>query len=57
MGITTSVGYTPAMPRREDHEVQKGHVVKLEKECNATDCAANEIETYHENEDKYIFNK
>jgi len=23
------VGYTPAMPRREDHEVHKGHVVAL----------------------------
>jgi hypothetical protein len=30
MGIPTSeVGYTPAMPRREDHEVDKGHVVAL----------------------------
>ena len=28
MGVPTSeVGYTPAMPRREDHEVHKGHVV------------------------------
>ena len=25
------VGYTPAMPRREDHEVHKGQVVALEK--------------------------
>ena len=33
MGVPTSeVGYTPAMPRREDHEVHKGHVVVLEKE-------------------------
>jgi hypothetical protein len=32
MGVPTSeVGYTPAMPRREDHEVHKGHVVTLEK--------------------------
>ena len=31
MGVPTSeVGYTPAMPRREDHEVHKGHVVALE---------------------------
>ena len=31
MGIPTSeVGYTPAMPRREDHEVRKGPVVALE---------------------------
>ena len=31
MGVRTSeVGYTPAMPRREDHEVHKGHVVALE---------------------------
>ena len=28
MGVATSeVGYTSAMPRREDHEVHKGHVV------------------------------
>jgi len=27
MGVPTSeVGYTFAMPRREDHEVRKGHV-------------------------------
>ena len=32
MGVPTSeVGYTPAMPRREDHEIHKGHVVALEK--------------------------
>jgi hypothetical protein len=32
MGVPTSeVGYTSAMPRREDHEVHKGHVVALEK--------------------------
>ena len=30
MGVPTSeVGYTPAMPRREDHEVHKGHVAAL----------------------------
>ena len=30
MGVQTSeVGYTCAMPRREDHEVHKGHVVVL----------------------------
>jgi len=30
MGVPYSeVGYTPAMPRREDHEVHKGHVVAL----------------------------
>ena len=30
MGVPTSeVGYTPAMPRREDHEVHKGRVVAL----------------------------
>jgi len=30
MGVPTSeVGYTPAMPRREDHEVHKGHVGAL----------------------------
>ena len=32
MGVSTSeVGYTPAMPRREGHEVYKGHVVALDK--------------------------
>jgi len=30
MGVPTSeVGYTPAMPRREEREVHKGHVVAL----------------------------
>ena len=30
MGVPTSeVGYTPAMPRREDQEIHKGHVVAL----------------------------
>jgi hypothetical protein len=30
MGVPTSeVGYTPAMSRREGHEVHKGHVVAL----------------------------
>jgi hypothetical protein len=33
MGVPISeVGYTPAMPRREDHEVHKGHVVALDQE-------------------------
>jgi hypothetical protein len=27
---TSEVGYISAMPRREDHEVHKGHVVALE---------------------------
>ena len=32
MGVPTSeVGYTPAMSRREGHEVHKGHVVALEE--------------------------
>ena len=32
MGVPTSeVGYTPAMPRREDHEVHKGHVVAVDQ--------------------------
>jgi hypothetical protein len=31
MGVPTSeVGYNPAMPRREDHDVHKGHVVALD---------------------------
>ena len=30
MGVPTSeVGYTPAMPRREDHEVHEGYMVEL----------------------------
>jgi len=38
MGVPTSeVGYTSAMPRREDHEVRKGHVghwiKKIKKNC------------------------
>jgi len=32
MGVPTSeVGYTPAMPRREDQEAHKGHVVALDQ--------------------------
>ena len=31
----SQVGYTPAMPRREDHEVHKGHVVALEKKSKS----------------------
>jgi len=32
MGVPTSeVGYTSAMPRREDHEVRKEHVGALDK--------------------------
>jgi len=32
MGVPTSeVSYTPAMPRRDDHEVHKGHVMALEE--------------------------
>jgi len=32
MGVPNSeVGYTPAMPRREDREVYKGHVVALDQ--------------------------
>jgi len=32
MGVPTSdVGYTSAMPRREDHDVHKGHVVALDQ--------------------------
>ena len=35
MGVPTSeVGYTPAMPGREDHEVHKGHVVALDQKKN-----------------------
>ena len=35
MGVPTSeVGYTPAMPRREDHEVHKGHVVAFGEKKN-----------------------
>ena len=32
MGVPTSVvDYASAMPRRDDHEVHKGHVVTLEE--------------------------
>jgi len=32
MGVPISeAGYTSAMPRREDHEVRKGHVGHLKK--------------------------
>ena len=32
MGVPISeVGYTPSMPRREDHEVHKGHEVALDQ--------------------------
>ena len=35
MGVPTSeVGYTSAMPKREDHEVHKGHVVALGRKKN-----------------------
>jgi len=37
MGVSTSeVGYTPAMPTREDYEVHKGHVVALGKRKTMT---------------------
>jgi len=39
MGVPTSeVGYTPAMPRREDHEVQKEHMVALGRKKIAVLC-------------------
>ena len=35
MGVPTSeVSYTPVMPRREDYEVHKGHVVALGEKKN-----------------------
>jgi len=37
---TSEVGYTSAMPRREDHEVRKGHVGALD---NKKHCWYNEI--------------
>ena len=38
MGVPTSeVGYTSAMPRREDHEVRKGHVGHWIKKKNFMD--------------------
>ena len=38
MGVPTSVvGYTSAMPRREDHEVRKGHVGHWIKKKNFTE--------------------
>ena len=46
MGVPTSeVGYTPAMPRMEDHEVHKEHVVALEEEKKITTiCQPNLVE-------------
>jgi hypothetical protein len=36
MGVPTSeVGYTPAMLRREDQEVHKGHVVEKGEKKNS----------------------
>ena len=36
MGVPTSeIGYTSAMPRREDHEVRKGHVGHWIKKKNS----------------------
>jgi hypothetical protein len=38
MGVPTSeVGYAFAMPRREDHEVHKGHVVALKRKTLRTE--------------------
>jgi len=44
MGVPTSeVGYTSAMPRREDHEVRKGHVGALgEKNIDVGSCVLND---------------
>ena len=42
MGVPISeVGNTPAMPRREDHQVHKGHVVALDQKKN--------INKFHDN--------
>ena len=44
MGVPTSeVGYTPAMPRREEHEVHKRHVVALEKKKKLINTSANSL--------------
>jgi len=51
MGVPSSeVSYTPAMPRREDHEVHIGHVVALgrggEQFYKTIQCHTSE-ESYH----------
>ena len=39
MGVPTSeVGYTPAMPRREDHGVHKEHVGEKNFDCVVKKC-------------------
>jgi len=48
MGVPTSeVGYTSAMPRREDHEVRKGYVGHWIKKNNKQIKERFEIQTLH----------
>jgi len=47
MGVPTSeVGYTSAMPRRKDHEVNKGHVAALGGGIIETDQFANYVQNF-----------
>jgi len=53
MGVPTSeVGYTSAMPRREDHEVRKGHVghwtKKKKKNVNVNVVSVRALKAYKE---------
>ena len=44
MGVPTSeVGYTSAMPRREDHEVRKGHVAGIGEKKNNVDAMVDTV--------------
>ena len=68
MGVPFSeVGYTPAMPRREDHEVHIGHVVALDQknipwterewDCDMTvgcftDVTVHSSKNYHQEHDR-----
>jgi hypothetical protein len=45
--LASEVGYTPAMPRREDHEVHKGQVVALKKKSYYINRNFNIIKNYN----------
>jgi hypothetical protein len=74
MGVPISeVGYTPAMPRREDHEVHKGYVVALDQKKKVpkterdwdcvmvvgcfTDVTVHSSKNYHQEHDSHAGNK
>jgi len=52
MGVPTSeVGYTSAMPRREDHEARKGHVGHWGKKNIYTECDKDYTVSVHERQE------